>query len=162
MSGAILTGLWWVLLGGAGAAWASQPEGALGVGVGGSPGVSGLSAKLYLRRTAVQVMAGRWQLFGDEVEGGPGLGLSADYLLEMPKLGYTRSLEFSWSVGLGGTAASRTEADPYISATAVLGGELDFRSLPFDVVLEYRPRVAILPNLWADLFNYSAHIRYYF
>jgi hypothetical protein len=141
---------------------AAPPRGSLGVGLGGGPGVTGLSAKLYMQRTSLQVTAGGWQVLTDEVEGGSGYGLSSDYQLEMPDIVYTQAFNLAWSVGIGGTLAVPGETPEYVSLSAVTGLALNFKRSPMDLVFEYRPRVAVLPNLWIDLFNYSAHVRYYF
>ena len=145
-----------------GAALAAPPRGTFGVGVAGGPGVTGLSGKFYMRRTSVQVVFGGWQLLTEEMDVGNGLGVSGDYLLEMPDLVYTQRFNLAWHLGVGGTWALPSASTDYVSAAAIVGTAVNFKDTPFDVVFEARPRVAVLPNFWFDLFHYSAHVRYYF
>lgn len=143
-------------------ALAAPPRGSFGVGLSGGPGVTGLSGKLYMRRTSIQAVVGGWQLLGEELDVGSGLGVSADYLLEMPDLVYTQRFNLAWHLGVGGTWALPSDATDYVSAAAIVGAAVNFKDTPFDFVVEVRPRVAVLPNFWLDLLHYSAHVRYYF
>ena len=115
-----------------------------------------------MRRSAVQLIVGGWQLVGAEVDGGSGFGVSGDYLVEMPDLAYTQRFNLAWNVGVGATLARPVDDNRYVSAAAIAGLAVNLKDAPFDIAFELRPRVAILPNIWIDLFNYSAHVRYYF
>ena len=143
-------------------ALAAPPRGTVGIGLAGGPGVTGLSGKFYLRRTSLQVVLGGWQFLGEELDVGTGFGLTTDYLLEMPDLVYTQQLNIAWHLGVGGTWALLDESSRYLSASAIVGSALNLKRAPFDLVFEIRPRIAVLPNFWLDLFHYTAHVRYYF
>lgn len=139
--------------------------GVFGIGVGGGLGVSGLSGKYWLgEKYALQGVVGAWgyghhYYGGHDYDYGTNLGVSLDYLWEMPDITASGPLVLGWNVGLGGTIGIYDP--PFIGASGVLGLELDFQPVPIDVVLEYRPGISIVPGIGLDLVNFTGHVRFY-
>jgi hypothetical protein len=133
--------------------------GKFGLGLGGGFGVSGLSGKYFVTKSqAFQAMVG-----GDGVldgDGGGGLGVGLDYLIEGPALARTEPLDIAWSIGAGGTLGVGDAVG--IGASGVAGLEFCINPVPIDVVLEFRPGIVIVPEIGADIVNFSGHVRWYF
>jgi len=138
-------------------AWAQPPAGPLGIGLGGGLGVSGLSAKYHTGGSAFQAMLGAQGLGSD---GGGGLAVGLDYLLEQPDLAAGSVLNVGWNYGLGGTVGIGDSIG--VGASGVVGLELNFQPVPIDLVIEYRPGVVVVPDFGLNLINFSSHIRFYF
>jgi hypothetical protein len=141
---------------------ASPSSGHFGVGLGGGLGISGLSGKYYVSdKNAVQAVVG---IYGLGYPGG-GLSLSGDYLFEMPPFLESDVVNLGWNVGAGGwggvfTAGSYGGA--FVGVSGVAGLEFLLQPLPFDVVLEYRPSLMVVPGLAMNFVAFDGHIRFYF
>ena len=135
---------------------ADEVRGSFGIGVGSSTTAYGLSAKLYLDPSfAIQGVVG---LRNDSI------GLSIDALYEMPALFRNNALELAWNVGFG-PGVYITDDTLGAAVAFVAGLEFNFLfipSLPFDLVLEYRPSLRVLPGVDLDLVDFTGHIRVYF
>ncbi len=132
---------------------AASPAGPFGIGVGGGLGVSGLSGKYYMGSTALQGMVGTY--------AGDGLGVGVDYLLEMPNLTSSEPVDIAWNIGAGGSVGTISDTS-FVAVSGVAGLEFNFNPVPIDLVLEYRPGVALVPGFAMDLVNFSGHLRFYF
>lgn len=135
----------------------------LGLGLGAGTSTGGLSAKYFLRETmALQGVVGAG--YGSRAASAgwaAGLGLGADLLFEAPSFAALDDVEFAWSAGPGlGLWAYDDQVS--LAAAGVVGLEACILTFPLDVVLEYRPRMLLVPNLGFDWFSLSGHIRYYF
>lgn len=138
---------------------ATPSSGNFGLGLGGGTGVTGLSGKYYLgESSAVQGMLGWWGLGHD----ASAMGLGADYLLEMPAFAEADPLKLGWNAGAGGMLWVWDGGGAAIAGSGVLGLEVLLQPIPLDIVLEYRPTVLIIPDVYIDLVNFTGHIRYYF
>lgn len=135
-----------------------------GIGLGGGTAVSGLSLKVP-GDVAIQATLG-FDYYG--------LGVGIDGLLEMPELAEVPGiLGVAWNIGLGGTVllwdTGRTfnnrSSGIGAAVSGIAGLEFNFDvlpTLPFDIVLEYRPSLFVLPGVGLDLIRFSGHIRVYF
>ena len=132
-----------------------------GIGLGGGTGVSGLSLKIP-GQTAIQATLGIDPY---------GIGLGLDGLLEMPEIASAPGLVgVAWNLGVGGTVVlwdGPFGDDGGIglggSGIAGLGFNFDvLPTLPFDIVLEYRPSLWVVPGVDLDLIRFTGHIRLYF
>jgi hypothetical protein len=146
-----------------GSAYGGDPirsAGNFGLGLGGGSATSGISAKYFMAdHHALQGVVGTWGLGRSGY--GTGLGVSVDYLFEMPAITDTDPLELGWNLGLGGWFAT-AGGGTALGAQGVAGLEFAFHPVPIDVVIEYRPGLIIVPGVGADLINFSGHVRYYF
>lgn len=134
-----------------------QQPGNLGLGLGGGTHVSGLSGKYFLANDfAAQAVVGWW---GAGRESG-GIGVSADALWELPRLAQTDSLDVGWNVGPGANLVAGNNAFG-LGVNGVLGLEFHVHPVPIDLVIEYRPGIAVIPDLTPDLIGFGAHIRVY-
>lgn len=137
----------------------AQP-GRLGLGLGGSSLVSGLSAKYYLSsNTAVQAAVGAW--------AGYGLLVGIDGIVEMPQLWTNGTLSINWNVG-GGATVGTYKYNSYgglvggVSGIVGLGFQLE--PIPLEFVTEFRPTFLIgwyegaFPLYWGG----GGAIRYFF
>lgn len=134
-------------------------SGTVGVGLGGGTTGAGLSAKVFLSdASAIQAVAGPWGGWGNG-----GLGLSADYLYEMPTLVEGDAAELAWNVGAGaGVGIFSQTATLGVGVAGVLGLEVAFKPVPLDLVVEYRPTLSVLPGVGLDPIGATAHLRYFF
>ncbi len=142
----------------AAAAAPHRNAGYTGLGLGGGTATSGLSAKHFINsRNAVQGVVGAWG-------GWEGtLGLSGDYLYEMPPLATEQGLTVAWNVGPGVGLGLIPQTDQVaLAGNAVLGLELAVVPFPMDIVLEYRPTVQVVPDLTFDPIAFTGHIRFFF
>ncbi|MCK6502554.1 hypothetical protein L6R53_04025 [Myxococcota bacterium] len=137
--------------------------GSFGLGLGGGTSTAGLSAKYFLRETlAVQGVVGAGYGARDDADGwSTGLGLGADLLFEGLSFAELDDVELGWNVGpgLGLWAYDDRVA---LAAAGVVGLEACVLTFPLDVVVEYRPRMLLAPDVGFDWFSLSGHIRYYF
>jgi hypothetical protein len=134
--------------------------------VGGGTGVSGLSGKYWLGdHNAFQGIVGTYgaghyhDYYGHAYYTGLGVGL--DYLYEMPAFAETEPVVFGWNLGFGGSLGLNDDVT-FVGAAFVLGLEANFQPAPFDLVLEYRPGLMIVPGVGADLVNFTGQLRFYF
>lgn len=134
-------------------------SGTAGVGLGGGTTGAGLSAKVFLSdASAVQAVAGPWGGWGNG-----GLGLSADYLYEMPTIVEGEAAELAWNVGAGaGVGIFSKTSTLGVGVSGVAGLEVAFKPVPLDLVIEYRPTLSVLPGVGLDLIGATAHLRYFF
>ncbi len=136
-----------------GDAHAQRNAGSLGIGLGSTTMASGLSVKQFAGPTAIQLTAGCWR-------SCDGLAMSLDLLFNMPALASADILTLAWNFGAGG-AAGAGEDGIGIGAAFVLGLEANFRPLPIDFVLEWRPGIEVIPDPDINLIDFGAHIRFY-
>ncbi len=131
--------------------------GKFGIGLSGGVGVNGLSLKYFMSdANAVQVTAGLYGLGG----GFSVLGLTADYLFELPAIAQLGVLDVGWNLGLG---ANAVVGDAFrVGVAGVAGLEFLFNPFPIDIVVEYRPTLAVVPQPNLGLVNFSGHARFYF
>ena len=142
-----------------------RPRQGFGIGLGMGTGVSGVSAKLPTGPGAFQGVAGVWGSGGGEGRYThiDGIALSIDYLFEMPTLASSPYFNLDWSFGLGGgVGVSTNGGTPGVAAAGIAGLEFNFTRAPFDIVLEYRPSVGILPGPGIELIGFTAHVRIWF
>jgi hypothetical protein len=134
-------------------------SGTVGVGLGGGTTGAGLSAKVFLSdASAVQAVAGPWGGWGNG-----GLGLSADYLYEMPTIVEGDVAELAWNVGAGaGVGIYSQSATLGVAVAGVAGLEVAFKPAPLDLVIEYRPTLSVIPDVGLSLIGATAHLRYFF
>ena len=135
---------------------ADKVRGNIGIGVGQGTTVGlGLSGKLYMGDSvAIQPVLG----ISDN-----RIGLSVDALLEMPALFNSGPIEIAWALGLGPGVAVGSD-NFALGIAGVAGLEFNFSvipSLPFDLVVEYRPSFFIIP-VDLNLVSFSGHLRVYF
>ncbi len=134
--------------------------GNFGIGVGGGYWLNGLSMKYFMSDGAALqgVIGGYGYGFGHDEYGG--LGLSGDYLWEMPALTNNEAFELGWNAGLGPSVGV---GDNWfaLGVHGTLGLEFNFNPVPIDLVLEYKPGLVIVPGVGADLWNFGGQIRIY-
>lgn len=135
-------------------AQAQRHPGSLGVGIGTSTIAAGLSVKRPAGPTALQLTAGCWR------DGCSGVAGSVDMLMPRAPLVGGQAAVLAWNFGFGG--AIGVADDTFAAAGSfVLGLELIFRDLPFDVVGEWRPTVSVLPGTDFKAAHFGGHIRFY-
>lgn len=134
-----------------------------GIGFGGGNAISGLSLKVPGGSSAVQATLGIHPY---------GIGLGLDGLLEMPELAQAPGIVgVAWNLGVGG-GLYLWDNGPFdnddgvgVSVSGIAGLEFNFDilpTLPFDIVLEYRPTLFVVPGIDLDLIRFTSHIRVYF
>jgi len=168
-----------LLLGGSGAAHAApgpfREAHRFGLGLGAGTSTAGLSAKYFLSdRLALQGVIGAGYDAHHDYYAGAGGGwdsgaaLSADLLFEMPAFFEDPDVNLAWAIGpgMGIWVGNHSFA---LAASGALGFEVNITAVPLDIVIEYRPRLLIVPpasyagdGLAFDFVNFSGHIRYYF
>jgi hypothetical protein len=150
-------------------AW-TNPRDGFGLGIGSGTGATGISAKTMVAPGgALQGVLGWW---GHTDSNGPGPGqyghidgiaLSVDYLFEMPPLATTQYFHLDWNFGLGGGVGVPTSGGtPGVAVAGIAGLEFDFTKIPFDLTIEYRPAVGLLPGVGIGLIGFTAHLRVWF
>ncbi len=153
------------------AATFGTPRQNFGLGIGMGTGASGFSGKFMLGGggNAIQTVLGFWGGDGGGDHSGPGrphldgVALSVDYLFEMPALAKSEYFDLDWDFGLGaGVGVSTGGGAPGVAVAGIAGLEFNFTKVPFDVAIEYRPAVGILPNPWIGLVGFTAHVRLWF
>lgn len=134
-----------------------QSNGNLGLGLGAGTHVSGLSGKYFISSDfAGQLVVGWWGLG----RGEGGIGLSGDLLWEQRPLLSVDALDLAWNIGPGVNLVSGGGGFG-LGVNGVLGLEFDFKPVPVDLVVEYRPGISVLPGVGADLIGFGAHVRVY-
>jgi len=124
----------------------------VGIGIGQGTGVLGLSLKAHKGPTAVQLVVGRW-------DGASDIGAEIDALAEFPTPLQTRLLGVDMNAGVG--VAFGVGSPLQAAASPVLGLELNLVPVPIDIVIEYRPRLDIIPDIEFDPYGFGAHVRVY-
>lgn len=137
-------------------AQADYQPGEFGIGLGsGTMTRLGLSFKYFMGDHAIQANLGcrGWSC--------GGIGVSADYLFELPALVEGRVMSLDWNAGVGpGLGLSSGQID--FAAAGVLGLEANFKPIPLDLVLEWRPTLLIVPDVHFEPVEFSGHVRYWF
>lgn len=145
--------------------------GNLGLGVGGGTWVDGLSIKYFMSgKTALQGVIGAWG-YGHNYYDGYGyygyygynrgvVGLSGDFLWEQPAIADSEGLELAWNAGLG-PSIQGGDGLFGLGVHGTLGLEFNFKPIPIDLVLEYKPGLIVLPGFGADLYDFAVHLRIY-
>lgn len=136
-----------------------RSAGHTGVGLGGGTTSGGISVKHFISdSSAVQGVVGGWGGWGNS-----GLGLSADYLYEMPPIAETTDLTVGWNLGPGVGVGLYAPTDSVgLAVNGVAGIEFAFGPVPLDLVLEYRPTLYLVPGVGFDFINFTGHLRYFF
>ena len=138
--------------------------GNFGLGVGGGYWLNGLSLKYYSGdNTSLQGVIGGYGYghgYDNDYYYGSGLGITGDFLWEMPELTNNEAFELAWSAGLGPSVGLGNNWFA-LGVHGTLGLEFNFNPIPIDVVLEYKPGVYVVPGVGADLWNFGGHIRIY-
>lgn len=131
--------------------------GNFGIGIGaGTITRLGLSAKHFLGSgSAIQANlgCGGWSC--------SGIGLSADYLFEMPALAQGEALALAWNAGLGPGVGLHSDVFA-LAGAGIVGLELDFKVIPIDLVVEWRPTLLIVPDVHFKPVEFSGHVRVWF
>ena len=135
-------------------AQAQRHPGSFGIGVGSTTHTSGLSLKQVAGPTALQATVGCWR-------GCDGLGGSLDLLVNMPSFAAGEPLALAWNFG-GGAALGLDSDGLGAMASFILGLELNFRVVPVDLVLEWRPGLQVAPDVDLKLTGFGGHLRFYF
>ncbi len=141
-----------------------RTPGGIGLGLGSGTVSNGLSGKLFLSDgNALQLVVGTWGGGGykDRYGNFHGLGLSADYLLEMPAIASGSVVELAWNIG-GGVGVGLDDDAFGLAGAFIAGLEFNFVPLPISLVLEYRPTLGVAPGLGFDLIDFTGHLRVHF
>lgn len=140
-------------------AQSSGRPGSFGIGIGSGTNVSGLSLKQNAGSTAIQGNIGCFGSGFDSYKCG-GIGLSADFLYSMPPLFQHEVFNIAWNAGFGAGVGLHSEKVA-LAAAFILGLEFNFNIIPVDLVLEWRPRLGIIPDLRFGLDNFTPQLRFY-
>lgn len=144
----------------------ARRAGGFGIGLGSGTLANGISLKAYGGRSALQGVVGVWGGggIGHRFGHAGGVAVNADYLFEMPSLATSPYFTLDWSFGLGAGFGVQTfsNGSPGLAGSGVAGLEFNFTRIPLDVVVEYRPTLAILPDVHLHLVDFTAHVRFYF
>ena len=133
---------------------AQRAPGGFGLGVGSTTHTSGVSMKQFAGPTALQATLGCWR-------GCDGLGGSVDLLVNMPEIAGADVMALAWNFGGGGALGLDSDGLGAM-ASFILGLELNFRVVPVDLVLEWRPGLQVAPDVDIALLGLGGHLRYYF
>jgi hypothetical protein len=138
-------------------------SGRIGIGLGSGTIANGLSGKYYTgAKFAFQAnlgtVGGRG---GDKFKDNGGIAVSLDGLIENGPITTTEHFSLDWSYGLG-VGVGLKDDNSAIAVAGILGLELNFTVVPVDLVLEYRPNLAVDPDVDLELVDFSGHLRYYF
>lgn len=132
--------------------------GNFGFGIGGGYWYNGLSLKYFMGdNTALQGVIGGYGLGHD---GYGGLGITGDFLWEMPALTDNEAFELGWNAGLGPSVGLGNNYFG-LGVHGTLGLEFNFNPIPIDLVLEYKPGLYVVPGVGADFWNFAGHLRIY-
>ena len=137
--------------------------GRFGIGLGAGTIANGLSLKYFMADSlAIQANVGTLGGHGsDRLKDNGGIAASADLLIENSPLVASSLLNLEWNYGVGAGVGIRND-NSVIAAAGVLGLEVNFNVIPVDIVLEYRPNLALSPDVDLELVDFSGHVRYYF
>lgn len=125
-----------------------RTPGNFGLGLGGGTSTAGLSMKYYTTRST-------------SLQGVIGAGYGPFYDFEMPNLAEGRDLTLGWCLGPG-VGLWLDDDFAGVAAAGVAGLELGIVPVPLDVVVEYRPRLLLTPEVGFDWCELTGHVRYYF
>ena len=141
----------------------APPASRYGLGIGSATIVNGIDGKIWFGNTALQAVVGVWGGGGARERFGHfrGLGVGVDYLFEMPALARAQYFVVAWSFGPGAGFGVQTISGgrPGLAASGVAGLEFRFTTIPLELVVEYRPTVAFLPDVGIALVDFTAHLR---
>lgn len=145
-------------------AWAqpasAEKPGTFGIGIGGGTISSGLSLKYYMGSFALQGTIGSFGSAADRFNFG-GVAVSVDGLLEQNALFENGALSIDWNFGLG--AGLGLFNDNFALAVAgIVGLEFNFKPVPIDFVVEYRPTLGLVGGFGLEPIDFSGHLRFYF
>ncbi len=137
--------------------------GRIGIGIGSGTIANGLSGKYYTgSKFAFQANVGTvGGSGGDRFSDNGGIAVSLDGLIENGPLVTTEHFTIDWSYGLGAGLGLRNDVSA-IAVSAIAGLEFNFKPLPVDLVLEYRPHLLVNPDVELELVDFTGHLRYYF
>ncbi len=136
-------------------ATAQDRPGQFGIGVGSGTNISGLSLKYNTGLTALQGNIGCYGYYDCH-----GIGLSGDFLFNMPTFFQHEVLNLAWNAGVGAGVGLHSD-DINVAAAFVLGFEVNFNIIPIDLVLEWRPRLNIVSDVDLDIVGFTGHARFY-
>jgi len=139
---------------------AAEKPGTLGIGLGAGTLSNGLSGKYYMSSYALQANVGTFGNSSDRF-GGNGFAVSVDALLEPGSLFSNDILSIDWNIGLG-AGLGLNDSITSIAVAGVAGLEFNFKPIPIDLVLEYRPTLLVIEDVHFEPVDFSGHIRFYF
>ena len=142
----------------------AEKPGKVGVGLGAGTVSNGLSGKYYMSdKIAAQLIVGTFGAGGasERYKDLGGLGVGLDVLIENAALVKTPIFSLDWNYGVGAGLGIRNDTFG-LAAAGVLGLELNFIPVPIDLVVEYRPTLAIQPDVDFEPVDFTVHLRYYF
>lgn len=144
-----------------------REKGHFGLGLGAGTSVAGVSMKYFLADAfSIQGVVGLSGYGGNEA-----LGVSADFLFEMPAFyKNAEALDIAWELGAG--AYTWIGNDLHFGIQGVAGIQFNLNVIPLDIVLEYRPNFHFAgpyygnnPNyndgFYFDPVSFGGHIRFY-
>ena len=147
-------------------AQATPNRSGFGIGLGEANLAWGISMKGAQGATAWQVVAGGWSgpWFYDYRYGyADGLAVAFDFLFEQPTITEGEPLALGWNAGLGAGVGIAENSYWGIGLNGVVGLEFNFKPVPIDVTLEYRPGVYFHPNDFdLALVDFGGHVRFWF
>lgn len=131
-----------------------RTAGSTGVGLGVGTVGGGVSVKHFLADShAVQGVVGL---------GNDTLRVSADYLLEQNTFATTDVVDLAWNIGAGVGVGIGDGGNLGLGVSGVAGLEFAFVPVPLDLVLEYRPTIAVVPDVDLELVEFTGHLRWFF
>lgn len=146
--------------------------GGFGLGLGWGTHVTGISGKLHTGGTALQGVLGTWGPYFNN----RGIGLSADFLVNMPQLHDAGVVQLAWNLGGGGALGIgpsnwytgrwhrnrfTPRADFVLQVQGTAGFEFIFPEVPLDVVVEWKPAIQLAPTPLFLFPEFGFHVRYY-
>ena len=154
---------------GLGAPRAIKKGGNLGIGVGAGTLATGLSLKYFLSDdTSIQANAGFWRgCFGCSSRYRSNyyreaVAISVDFLLERGPIVGDNQLSLDWEIGAGGGLGFGDNGGLGLGVAGVAGLQLNIHALPIDIVVEFRPTIVIVPDVYFNIVDFTGHVRYYF
>ncbi len=147
---------------------AIKKAGNLGIGVGAGTLATGLSLKYFLSdATSVQGNLGFSRgCYGCGRYGGryysESIAVSVDCLLERGPLMGDSQFSLDWEIGAGGGVGFSDGGNLALAVSGVVGLQLNIHALPIDLVIEFRPGVVVVPDVYLNLVDFTGHVRYYF
>jgi len=137
-------------------AQADYRPGKFGIGIGSGPMTRvGLSFKRYLNEDSIQAT------FGCHGWSCRGIGLSVDYLFELPAIAEGRAVSLDWHAGVG-PGIGAFGGDFALAGSGALGLQGNLKPIPLDLAIEWRPTLHVLPDLRFDPIDFAGHVRFWF